>query len=361
MVAPQQTRVEVGVIGCGSLAQTVLLPILKRLPGVSLAALAESDPDRLQAAHRCVPAAAVHADHRDLLRMKSLHAVVVSVPTGLHAEVAIAAMQAGKHLYLEKPIAKSLHEAEDVLAAWRQSGVIGMIGFNYRLSAPYQSARRQIQAGRVGAMIGAQSAFSTPSRPMPLWKQARSSGGGVLLDLASHHVDLARFLFQQEVRAVYAEVESRRTEQDTATLHLHLAEGLLVQSFFSLATVDEDRFEIYGHSGKLSVDRYRSPDLEITDAAGLPGNLRRAIRRLNPWRRIPHLFEKLRTPRREPSYPQALSLFISAVRGGGQPSPDLLDGYRSLEVICAAEQSARTGRSVALTPAIVDPEKGAQR
>jgi predicted dehydrogenase len=73
---------------------------------------------------------------------------------------------------------------------------------------------------------------------MPAWKKTRLSGGGVLLDLASHHVDLVRFLFQQDIRLVYCEIESRSSEQDTATLQLQLADGLRVQSYFSFAVGD---------------------------------------------------------------------------------------------------------------------------
>lgn len=344
----------VGVIGCGWFAQAVHLPILRRLPEVELIALAEPDPDRRQEARRCVPAALVCADYRDLLKMRDLDAVIVSVPTALHAEVAIAAMQLGKHVYLEKPIATSLSEANKIVSVWKQAGVVGMVGFNYRFNALHQAARMQIQAGKLGPLVGAQSVFSTPTRSVPTWKQTRSTGGGVLLELASHHIDLVRFLFQQNVRMVYADIQSRCTEHDTATLHLRLADGLQVQSYFSLSAVDEDRFEIYGQGGKLTVDRYRSLDVEIMDAGETCSRLRRVTRRLRSLRNVPYLFKKLRSPWHEPSYREALTRFVSAVQGEAAAVPDLQDGYRSLEIICAAEESAQTGRSVSLVPSVMD-------
>ncbi len=344
----------VGLIGCGWFAQAVQLLILRRLPEVELIALAEPDPVRRKEVRRCVPSALVYADYRDLLKMRDLDAVIVSVPTALHAEVAIGAMQLGKHLYLEKPIATSLSEADKILSAWKQSGVVGMVGFNYRFNALHQAARMQIQAGRIGPLVGARSVFSTPTRSMPAWKQTRSNGGGVLLDLASHHIDLVRFLFQQDVRMVYADIESHCTEHDTAMLHLRLADGLRVQSYFSLDAVDEDRFEIYGQAGKLTVDRYRSSDVEIVDVGGTSSRLRRMTRRLRSLKSVPYLFKKLRSPWHEPSYREALSRFVSTVRGHDKASPDLLDGYRSLEVICAAEESAQAGRSVSLVPPVMD-------
>ncbi len=270
----------IGLIGCGWLARAVHVPILRRLPDVDLIAIAEPDPDRRQEAKHCLPAAIAYADYRDVLKMRDVEAVIVSVPTALHGEVAIAAMQLGKHLYLEKPIAVSLGEADKIVSVWKQSGVVGVVGFNYRFNALHQAARMQIEAGKLGSIIGARTVFATPTRSMPAWKQTRSMGGGVLLDLASHHIDLVRFLFQQEVRTVYAVIESYCSEHDTAMLLLRLAGGAWVQSLFSLGGVEEDRFEIYGQAGKLTIDRYRSLDVEFLGAGKATSRLRRVNKRL---------------------------------------------------------------------------------
>lgn len=344
----------IGLIGCGWFAQAVQLPILSRLPNVDLVAIAELDPDRQQEARRSAPRVPIYADYRDLLKIKHLDAVIVSVPNTLHAEVAIAAMQCGKHTYLEKPMAPSLSEADKIMQVWNQSGVVGMVGFNYRFNALHQAARMQIQAGRLGPLVGARSVFSAPRRTLPVWKRTRPSGGGVLLDLASHHIDLVRFLFQQNIRMVYADIDSRCTEHDGAMLHLRLEDGLQVQSYFLFGTVDEDRFEIYGEAGKLTVDRYHSSEVENVDAGEISSPLRHVRRRLRSLRNVPYLLKKLRSPWHEPSYREALSRFVSTVRGRDKASPDFLDGYRSLEVICAAEESARTGRWISLVSSVMD-------
>jgi len=345
---------KIGVVGCGWFAQAVHIPLLSRLPGVELAALSEPDPHRRQEAGRRAEQGQVYADYRDMLRMRNLDAVVVTVPTALHAEVAIAAMQSGKHVYLEKPIATSMSEADKIVDVWQKAGVVGMVGFNYRCNPLHVAARKQIEARRIGPLITVQSMFSTPPRMMPDWKRARMSGGGVLLDLASHHVDLVRFLFQQDIQIVSAKIESHRTEHDTATLHLQLVDGLSVQSSFSLCSKDEDRFEIQGHAGSMTVDRYRSLAVKIVDAASSSSSLRRMTEKLRGLAHLPYLVQKLRSPWHEPSYREALLRFVSAVRQGTGTSPDLLDGYRSLEVIAAAEQSARTGQSVSLASSTVD-------
>jgi myo-inositol 2-dehydrogenase/D-chiro-inositol 1-dehydrogenase len=345
-------KLKVGLIGCGRIVQLVHLNILTRLPDVKLVALAESDVQRRGEAGRRAPSAIAFADYQELLKRSEVDAVVICLPTALHAEATVAALEQGKHVYLEKPLATNLDEAQRVVTAWRRAGVVGMIGFNYRFNALYKAVRHAVEAGQLGPLVAARSVFSTPSHPLPAWKQARPSGGGVLLDLASHHIDLVRFFFKQEVQTVSAGLRSQRAEQDSAMVHLQLADGLLVQSFFSHSAVDEDRFEIYGQAGKLAVDRYRSFGVEIIETGREFSRLRRVAQGLRSLRNGPYLLKKLLAPGHEPSYHEALFRFVSAIRGNEVAAPDLLDGYRSLEVICAAEQSARTGQSVSLVPSM---------
>jgi predicted dehydrogenase len=286
-------------------------------------------------------------------------AVVICLPPALHADAAVVALGAGKHVYLEKPIATNLDDARRVLVASRNSTAVAMIGFNFRFSPLYREARRQIQAGALGELVGVRSVFTASSRRLPAWKQTREGGGGALLDLASHHVDLVRFLTGREVDAVFAAVRSDRSEADSATLHLKLGDGLPVQSLFSLNAVDEDRLELYGRGGRLTVDRYRSLGIEITRT----GPVRRTdwlLETLRPLARGASLLARLRAPTYEPSYCAALAHFAATARGARPISPNFRDGYVSLAIVEAAETSASTGRVVAL-PAMPDETTTGER
>jgi predicted dehydrogenase len=343
-------RLRVGVIGCGRIARVAHLPVLARAKDVELIALADSDPESLRAAAVHAPRAALHADWRALVESSGAEAVVVCLPNALHAEAAIVALERGKHVYLEKPVATNLADARAVVDAWRRAGTVGMIGLNYRFNKLYAAARRHVRSGKLGALVAARTVFSTAEANAPSWKLERAMGGGALLDLASHHVDLVRFIFDQEVREVFADVWSRRDDADCATLRLRLADDLIVQSFFSTSAVEEDRFEIYGDAGKLSLDRYLSLDVRLSEPTLRSARLNQLRRALGELRRSPYLLEKLRAPAREPSYTSALLTFVAAARGGARHEkkvkPDLEDGYRSLAVVVAAEESARTHRAV---------------
>jgi predicted dehydrogenase len=340
--------VAVGLIGCGTIAQNVHLGLLARMPGVQMVALAETDAQRLEEAARQVPRARPCTDFAQLLALPDVEAVVVSLPNALHAEVAIAAMQAGKHVYVEKPLATNLADAREVVQVWRQTGVVGMVGFNYRCHLLHQAARQHLAAGALGQVTAVRTVFATAARARPAWKGRRDTGGGVLLDLASHHTDLVRFLFDQPIVAVSAQVRSQCSEADTATLELRLSDGVLVQSFFAYNAADEDRFEIYGTAGKLTVDRFLSLNVELSPPALALGRLTRLARGVRALVRSPYLLSSLRAPRAEPSFEVALTRFVSAVRSGRPERPDLDDGYRSLAILAAAEESARTGQVVTL-------------
>jgi predicted dehydrogenase len=151
--------------------------------------------------------------------------------------------------------------------------------------------------------------------------------------MASHHIDLVRFLLG-EIRRVFAHVQSVRSDADTATLQYELENGLSVQSFFSLRSTAEQWFEVYGLDGKFRARPYDRTDVEQTKMMQ-PGLMSQGIQ---------SLLSRLGEQPLRASYRAALQHFVTCVRTKQPASPDLIDGYRSLAVIEAAEKSARTGQ-----------------
>ena len=347
----------IGLIGCGRISQNVHLRSLARLPGVEVAALAESDPGRREEAACHAPKAAAFADYRDLLELPEVDAVVICLPNGLHAQAGITAMESGKHVYLEKPLATNVADGRRLVKAWRRTGMIGMVGFNYRFQPLYQRLKQQLQAGQLGELTGVSSVFSTAARPLPEWKLRRNSGGGVLLDLGSHHIDLICYLLEQPVCDVFARIRSGRSEEDTAVLQLRLASGLTAQCFFSLNAVDEDRLELYGTAGKLTADRYVSADVEISDPFRNLARIKKLAHNIRSLIQSPYVLERFRKDACDPSFNSALRYFVESVRRGRAAQPDFMDGLRSLAVIEAAEESARAACAVAIAEIDCEAEK----
>ncbi len=342
--------IRVAVIGCGTVSQTAHLPLLRRIGDFSITGIADTDPAMLAAAALIAKRARQTADYRELLTPWMADAVVIALPTALHAEVAKAAFDGGLHVYLEKPIATDLRDIAPLLESWRASRRVGMIGHNYRFNPLYTKLKQMLVEGRIGTPRDARMAFTTPVDMNGSWRDVRSQGGGALLDLGTHEIDLARYLFDSEVAFVTATIESRRADHDKADLLLEFENDVFVKISLGLGDTFADRMQVIGETGSLFVDRAESLDVEFTPAAGTPLSSGEFASLLpSPRAKAAHLYAKLRAPFNEPSFGLSLKAFAEAITTGTPASPDLNDGHAALRVIAAAEKSSQLGRRVAMT------------
>jgi predicted dehydrogenase len=293
------------------------------------------------------------SDYRELLASCELDAAVICLPNDLHAQATLACFERGLHVYVEKPLATTLEDGLAMVAARKRAGTVGAVGYNLRFHPLVARLRSAVQAGELGDPVAVHTVFCAARRELPPWKRRRSSGGGALLDLACHHVDLIRYVFDSEVTSVHALRRDVETEDDTAVLTLRLASGPLVTTLVSLAAVEEDRVGVYGTRGGLVFDRYRSTRLAFVPAArpsGLADRLRAGLGALGGVAGA--LGTALRPPR-EASFEAALAAFAVAVRGGAWTGADFDDGLRSLAVLTAAESAAARAARTASNEAAV--------
>lgn len=265
------------------------------------------------------------ATAEELLTSSKLDGLIVASPTACHAHDARLVLEAGLPLYLEKPIAANLEEALAVAAL--DHGRASM-GFNYRFHPLHVRARRIVQSGGLGSVRSAFSEFTFTPRELPAWKHHRSTGGGVLLDLGSHHLDLLCHTLGESPTAVHtATITSKQTEADTAKLDLRFASGVRASCDFSFCGhYERDRIQWVGeyYGSRLNVDRYAPASFPI----------------LPPWRWINFQLERYRSPWKEASFARCLRAWTDAITGSGPfPSP-LADGLHAMRIIDAAERSA---------------------
>ncbi len=337
--------IQLGIIGCGHIVRQVHLRALRNLPGVRVMALADTDESARTQASAMVPGAKVLADYHDLLAQPEVEAVLIAVPPFLHEAVALAAFKRGKPVYLEKPLAHTLESGQRIVEAWQASKSIGMIGFNYRFNPLNIEARDLIRAGRIGSVLGARTLFLGISSYMPQWLRQRDTGGSALLELGSHHFDLIPYLTGKRIQEVAADIRSINCEGDWAAVQLRLEGGALVQCFFAMRQASDDRLEIYGETGKLLVDRFRSLGAEYYNNQKV-ARLRRLRHTLGSLLRSRLVSDDLLAPLRERSFAGALAHFVQCVRNHQSPDCRLMDGYRSLAVVTTAEEAARSGRAL---------------
>ncbi|MFB8775724.1 Gfo/Idh/MocA family protein [Streptomyces broussonetiae] len=168
-------------------------------PRPELVAVAEEVPGRAEEAARQYGFASATRDWREVAADPRVRAVSVTAPNFLHREIGVAMAEAGKHLWIEKPVGLTADDARAVADAVTKAGVQGTVGFNYRNAPAVERARELIAAGEIGTVTHARfrlfSDYAAHPEGALTWRYERARGGsGVLGDLASHGADLARFL-----------------------------------------------------------------------------------------------------------------------------------------------------------------------
>ena len=197
------------------------LPVRPEL--VAVADSSASAADSFARAH----AVATYADWRGLLADPDIAAVSVTAPNFLHREIGVAVAQAGKHLWIEKPVGLSAEDAVAVCDAVQAAGVVDCVGFNYRHVPAVARARRVVRSGQIGVPTHARVQLLTdyaahPGSPLS-WRYTLESGGhGALGDLASHGVDLLRFVVG-DVESVMAQTAVHIPQRPVAAAAGHYA------------------------------------------------------------------------------------------------------------------------------------------
>jgi predicted dehydrogenase len=334
----------VAVLGAGHIARLVHIPVLVASRAAMVVAIADAAPDNLAAGLALAPGASGFSGYRAALDAAGLDAAVITLPPALHAEAAIAAFEAGLHVYVEKPLALSLADAERVANAWRAARRVGMVGFNFRFNPLFDEARTALEYRQLGRLAAIRTFFSNQRGPG--WR-ADPAAGGALMEFGPHHVDMLSHLLESAVVEVVAETIPVPEGGDIAALTLRFANGLTARCDFVLGAPLQDVYEFMGEKGLLRIARH---DLS---AQFVPARPRRGkVGRLLAW--FSGAWAGLATGLRskaEPSYRLALAAFVQAVRSGDlSVRPGIEDGLAVQRILDAAARSAAARAPVALDP-----------
>lgn len=343
-----------GIVGCGYAAEHLHLPALRFVPAIKVVAIADTDPARLRSVGGRFAIVRRYDDHETLLRDADVDAIAVCVPPRAHTAVALAALDARKHVLVEKPLCVDLDEANLLVERARRVSVVAMVGFNLRYHRHIQAARRAIMQGLIGPIELVRTVWSSRVEQqvgLPEWRRRRDQGGGVLHELAVHHVDLWRFLLASEVDEVFASARADRGDDETATLSARLRNGTLAVSGFSQRGAPAHEIEIYGQNGRLLASPYRFDGFALTPASMFAGDLaRRARTLLGTVKAMPGT---IATAIRGGSFLEAYRVewqhFAESVLRGTPAGCTFDDGRRALEVVLAAIDSIRSGHPISVS------------
>jgi UDP-N-acetyl-2-amino-2-deoxyglucuronate dehydrogenase len=338
-------RIRFAVVGCGRISKNNIEALQKHAADAEIVAVCDIDPAALKAAVAATGARGF-ARYDELLEKSDADAVVLSTPSGLHAEMAIRAAEAGKHVITEKPMATRWQDGKRMVAACDAAGVRLFVVKQNRRNATLQLLKRAMEADRFGGIyMVAVNVFWT--RPQEYYDSAKWRGtwefdGGAFMNQASHYVDLLDWLIGpvESVQAYTATLARDIEVEDTGVLAVRWRSGALGTMNVTMLTYPknlEGSITVIGEKGTVRI-----------------GGL--AVNEIQHWEFADKRPEDEKVS--EASYattsvygfghPLYYENVIDTLRGEAEPETDGREGLKSLELLIATYLSARDGKRVTL-------------
>lgn len=305
----------IGIIGCGAIAQRSHIPQLQAA-GADLVAFASRTAASAERAAGQAGTGTV-CSWQELVSRPDVDAVVITSPNDAHVEHAVAAAEAGKHLLVEKPLARTTIEAEAIIAAVERTGVVGMTAHDMRFAPPVLAAHAvdpgEVSSFHVRFCHGGPRAWA----PEATWfYDLARAGGGSLLDLGVHAIDTLRFLLEDEIACVSAVLSPPDGPDADAVLAVRTAGGRVGTITTSWRHPAADVwFTLVGERQLVVTPAGATLDGVAVDAAD--------------------------------SAPTVQDAFLEAIQAGRARHPDLPDGRAAVAVVEAAYRSAASGTATA--------------
>ena len=306
------TEINVGVIGVGAMGYNHAR-VYYRLENANLIAVSDVSERTLNKVCKKYDAKGYN-DYEELLANPEIEAVSICVPTTHHHDVVMSAIEHGKHVLVEKPIAFTLKEAEEMIAAAKEKGVILATGHVERFNPAVQKAKELIENDVIGDVVSASAKRVGPFPP-------RIKDVGVAIDLAIHDLDVMNYLFDEDIEQVYATMGSildKCEYEDHAEIMVNFDDditGILEVNW--LTPYKRREIEITGTDGIISVDYIE----QTIDVFG-------------------KFAQDIEMQHEEP-LKEDLSSFVETVSTGGEPVISGEDGLDALKMVLAANKSSK--------------------
>ena len=337
------SRLRIGIVGLGRLGKRHAQNLAQRVPSAELVAACSPVADELAWAKDALGVRSLHADYVGLLAERDVDAVFLITPTSLHPEHIVQALQAGKHVFCEKPLALDLAECRHVeTEATKHPRLKVMIGYGRRFDPSYSDAHDKVRAGLIGTPFLVRSQNLDMNDPSGFFVRFAPTSGGIFLDCTVHDIDLARwFLGAPKPLRVFA--------AGTVAIHAGLSEfgdvdngvaicefeGGKLACFYASRTMahgHETATEIFGTQGRLAVgDNPRLNRVEISDAHGVRNEC------------TPTFYERF-----EEAFLRETMEFVQAVQDDRPPALTLHDATEATRIALALRESLHARRAVDL-------------
>jgi predicted dehydrogenase len=314
----------IGIIGCGLIG----CKRAKEIGNNTIRWSVDSDPLKAESMAESFPSAKTSNDWHSVIEDDSVDAVFVATTHNFLAPITLAAVEAGKHVLVEKPAALNVGELEPIIKKVKQKGVCVKVGFNHRYHSAFIKAKEIVDSGELGPLMFIRARYGHGAR-IGYEKEWRAkpeiSGGGELIDQGIHLIDLSRWFLGefQEVYGFPATYYWKMPVEDNAFLMLKTANGKVAWLHASWTEWKNlFSFEIYGEKGKLQID-------------GLGGSY--GIERLTWYKMLPEMGPPQTTiweyPFPDRSWRLEFEEFLNAITQKRVPLGNLYDAKAALEIV----------------------------
>ncbi|MHB9036185.1 MAG: Gfo/Idh/MocA family protein [Armatimonadota bacterium] len=342
-----EKKVGIGLIGAGWIGNHHGHNVIKN-PHAEFLAVADPKAENAQAFLQSEGiSAAVYADYEDMLKRDDIDAVIICSPNSMHAEHAISAASAGKHIFLEKPMAINIEDCRRMVKVISESGVKCEMGYHRRLNPLYQHAKQLVDEGKLGDLVLAESDYiqHVPGdHPRWEWAGKKALFGSPINSGTGHNIDLLRF-FCGEVEEVscFKDIRMPRKVQleteDIATVILKFKNKTLARMVCFIGPIMPFTFtlKLFGTKGSLDNNRLwfdstplfydygHENDFIELPKAWIPDNVQGGV---------------------SETWDKCMNMFIDNIRFDRKPFNDHISGFNTAAVAFAAVESAEDGKVV---------------
>ncbi|WP_419890107.1 Gfo/Idh/MocA family protein [Paenibacillus xylanexedens] len=338
------SKIKVAVFGCGAIAERRHIPEYAANENVELVAFADPIVERAEKMAETYGGKA-YSSYEELLANETVDAVSVCTPNYLHAPMAIAAANAGKHVLVEKPMAVSTEEGEQMIEAAKKNGVYLMVGHNQRLMPPHVKAKEILDSGKLGRVLNFRTSFGHPGPEgwsvdgAESWFFRKEEAiMGAMGDLGVHKSDFIRYLLNDEVSEVAGFISTLHKEgtkvDDNATCLLRMksgAIGTLVASWTQYRAGDNSTV-LWCENGVMKIGTVEGDEVIVELTNGTVETYKVGAMATNE-KQVPS---------------GVIDAFVESIVTQTPPAISGEEGLRSLQVILAAFESEKTGQIIKL-------------
>ena len=274
----EQKKLGICLIGCGRAGMIHARNYKNKVENARMVACVDAVEAAAKAAAEEMGIQKYYTDYHEILNDPEVDAVVVVAPTDLHKQIVIDCAGAGKHIFCEKPMAMTVEECDEMIAACDKAGVKLQIGFMRRFDASFREAKRLVDSGAIGDLVQIHSNTRGPSKPRP-WMYDIKMSNGILAEVNSHDIDAVRWIAGSDIESVYAVAGNFRNPEakeqypdyyDSVLMNGTLKNGVhfCIDGAAYVQYGYDSKMEIIGTKGKINVGRSDKEFVHCTTVEG---------------------------------------------------------------------------------------------